>query len=156
MSLRVGTFLPGFEGATLWLNAPGPPEDWQGSPLLVQFWAISCPVCKINIPTLQAWKTLYGPQNLRFVAVHMPRGQEDTDIALVERAVAEMGVSEPCAIDNAHAIGNRFETGGVWPCYFLFDASGKLKRHAAGVVGLKLLESALQSLLPPASPASQE
>ena len=78
----------------------------------------------------------------------MPRGPEDMDVAAVERAVVELEIGEPCAVDNAHAVGDRFETGGVWPCYFLFDAEGKLKRHAAGVVGLKLLESALQSLLP--------
>lgn len=148
MSLRVGASMPGFEGATLWLNVEGLPENWHDSPLLVQFWAISCPICKANIPTLQEWKTLYAPQGVRFVAVHMPRSPHDTDVSAVERAVVEMGLSEPCAIDNAHAIGDRFETNGVWPCYFLFDANGKLKRHAAGVVGLKLLASALQSLLP--------
>jgi len=65
---------------------------------------------------------------------------------IVREAAAEMGLTGPCAIDNAHAIGDHFQTGGVWPCYFLFDAEGRLRSRAAGALGLKMAENSLKRL----------
>ncbi|MDF2440793.1 MAG: hypothetical protein JWN98_1777, partial [Abditibacteriota bacterium] len=61
----------------------------------------------------------------------------------VAKAIAEHGIRWQCAIDNERVLGERFDTGTVWPYYFLFDATGKMKSRAAGGVGLRLLESAL-------------
>ena len=56
---------------------------------------------------------------------------------------------EPLAIDNEHVIGNRFETDGLWPIYFVFDADGKLRGRAAGAASLSILESTLERVAPP-------
>ena len=77
----------------------------------------------------------------------MPRMEADMDVEKVKAAMEEMGLMGPCAIDNDHAIGDRFQTGGMWPCYFLFDAEGKLRSRAAGVLGLKMAENSLKRLM---------
>lgn len=146
MPLQTGTERPALAGATNWLNEYAEPEA-AGLPTLIQFWAVSCPICKMNMPRLQEFLDTYREQGLQLVSVHMPRSQADTDVEKVKAAVAELGLTGPCAIDNEHILGDRFETGGVWPCYFLFDAEGKLRSRAAGALGIKMAENSLKRLL---------
>ena len=77
----------------------------------------------------------------------MPRMEADMDIELVRSTAIEIGLAGPCAIDNDHVLGDSFQTGGVWPCYFLFDAEGKLRSRAAGAMGLVMAENSLKRLL---------
>jgi len=147
MSLKVASMLPTLDGATEWLNGEAHHEELVNSPLLIQFWAVSCPVCKRNMPSVQAWKEMYGPLGVQFVSVHMPRMSGDTDVEKVRTAIRELGVTEPCAIDNEHKIGDRFQTSGYWPYYFLFDSAGAMRCHAPGPMGLRLAENALKRLL---------
>ena len=146
MPLQVGIERPILTGATGWLHEGTEPEE-VGLPTLIQFWAISCPVCKINMPRLQEFLDTYRQQGLQLVSVHMPRMEADTDVEKVKAAVQELGLTGPCAIDNNHTLGDRFQTGGVWPCYFLFDADGKLRSRAAGALGIKMAENSLKRLL---------
>ncbi len=155
MPLRTGTDMPELAGGTEWINGEARAADLAGSPTLVHFWAVSCYICKDNMPTLQEWKRTYGPQGLKMVAVHMPRQEEDLDTAKVHAAVEQFVIDEPVAVDNEHAIGDRYETGGLWPHYFLFDAEGKLRGRSAGNAGLERIETTLKRLLEGApAPAS--
>ncbi len=148
MPLKVGNSIPSFEGVTLWLNCSPTVDDRpSGCPLIVQFWAMSCPICKINLPRLQQLTEDYSAQGLHLLSVHMPRMEADMDVDKVRATMEELKLTEPCAIDNDHVIGDRFETGGVWPCYFLFDAEGRLRSRAAGALGLKMAENSLKRML---------
>ncbi len=138
--------MPSFERATEWLGGEMFITS-TGQPTLVQFWAISCPICKMNVPRLLEFLDTYQSSGLRLVSVHMPRMEADMDTAEVRQAMAEMNLVGPCAIDNAHVVGDRFRTGGVWPCYFFFDAGGRLRSRAAGALGLKMAEKSLARLL---------
>lgn len=139
--------MPTLSGATLWINRTVSQEDLLGKPVLFQFWAISCPVCKLNMPKLQHFVDSYQAQGLQLVSVHAPRGEADTNVEKVKSAIAEMMLVGPCAIDNEHTISNSFQTGGIWPCYLLFDARGKLCSRAAGVTGIRMAQNSLKRLL---------
>jgi len=147
MPMPIGTSLPQLHDATEWLHGTASAAVPAGHPLIVQFWAISCPVCKMNLPRLQQLEQDYAAHGLRLVSIHMPRMESDMDVEKVQEAIAEMGLAGPCAIDNAHTLGDRFQTSGVWPCYFLFDAQGKLRSRAAGALGLKMAENSLKRML---------
>ncbi len=140
MTLAIGSDLPIFDGATGWLNNEMLPDGFCHSPIIVQFWAVSCPVCKTNLPRLQQFLETYRKDELSLVSVHMPRMEADTDVERVKAAAEELGLTGPCAIDND-------QTGGVWPTYFLFDAEGKLRSRAAGALGIKMAENSLKRLL---------
>lgn len=146
MALPIGSNLPSFDEATEWLGSVKASGSLH-TPLLVQFWAISCPVCKMNTPKLQQFLETYQEHGLCLLSVHMPRMEADTDVERVKAAIGEMQLTGPCAIDNNHAIGDRFQTGGVWPSYFLFDAEGKLRSRASGTLGIKMAENSLKRLL---------
>ena len=143
MALRVGTEMPSLAGATQWFNGEISAESLRGHAVLIHFWSVSCPACLYNMESLQRWKNDYEADGLRIVAVHLPRTPGDHDLERVEKAIKEHGIRWQCAVDNERVLGERFDTGTVWPYYFLFDEAGKMKSRAAGGVGLRLLENSL-------------
>lgn len=147
MALRVGTPLPSFEGATQWFNGEVTTAELSNHPVLIHFWAVSCPACVGSVPALEHGRKTYASQGLRFVSVHLPRLNSDHDAGKVQEAIEKHGIVWPCAVDSDGVIGERFETCDIWPYYFLFDAEGRMRSRAAGRVGLRLVESALQRLL---------
>lgn len=76
----------------------------------------------------------------------MPRGAFDLDIDQVRASAIVLNITEPCAVDNNHSIGDRFQMNGVWPIYYLFDAERKFRRSAAGAFGLRVIEPAIARL----------
>lgn len=149
MPLAIGTSSPPIDGVTDWLDESTTLEALQSRPLLVQFWAISCPICKVNMPSLLRFLESYKNEGLQLLSIHMPRMEADTDIEKVREVAWELALTGPCAIDNTHTVGDLFQTGGVWPCYFLFDATGRLRSRAAGQLGLKMAENSLKRMLNP-------
>jgi thiol-disulfide isomerase/thioredoxin len=142
MPMRTGTPLPELSGATEWLNEEAKREKLIGSPVLVHFWAVSCPICHENMPTVAAWREKYAPQGLKVVAVHSPRQEEDLNVEAVRADAESLGILEPCAVDNTHAVIEGFQNE-FWPAYFLFDSEGNMKSRAAGYAGLKRIEGPL-------------
>jgi hypothetical protein len=84
----------------------------------------------------------------------MPRYEADTDVEAVRDAIAQYGLTEPCAIDNQHKLRDAFQNDqGYVPAYYLFDGEGKLRSFAAGERGLDMLTAALDRVLAQAKPA---
>jgi|SRR5579871_602421 len=148
MPMRGGTPIPDLSGATEWINGEVKTADLIGSPILIHFWAISCPICHDNMPTVEQWREQYADRGLKVVAIHMPRQEEDTRGEAVRAQVAAMRMEEPCAIDNRHTIGERFENQ-LWPAYYLFDAEGKMRSRAGGYAGLQIIEDRIKKLMEP-------
>jgi thiol-disulfide isomerase/thioredoxin len=145
--MRLGSELPSFEGAYGWLSDAVARDDILGAPILVHFWSVSCYLCKGNYPTIRKWQEEFAEKGLRVVAVHMPRQEDDLDEQRVRDVVTQLGLTEPCALDNEHAIKDAFQNSDGWvPAYFLFTAEGVLKSRTAGDAGLTMMRSALEKL----------
>jgi thiol-disulfide isomerase/thioredoxin len=139
--------MPELTGATEWIGEPTSREALLGSPTFIHFWSVSCYICKDNLPRLQGWIDEYAPKGVTFVAVHMPREENETDVEKVKAAMVALGIPGPCAIDNEHALSEAFGNDQAWvPYYFLFDAEGKLKSRGAGQAAADTLEGALKRL----------
>ena len=150
MPMRIGTEMPSLEGATEWFNATQAhaESEAQGQPTLVHFWAVSCGICKDNMPRVNEWREARGAEGLRVIAVHMPRYEADTNVEDVREAISKYNITEPCAVDNMHRLREAFKNDqGYVPAYYLFDAEGKLRCFAAGERGLDMLSSALERVL---------
>lgn len=148
--MRIGDPIPSVGGATEWLNGSlsETEELTAGRPTLVYFWALSCGICKKNMPGLSELKEAYRPKGLVSVAVHMPRQESDTDTVKVAETLEEFEIGDPCAIDNRHQLKEAFQNEQGWvPVYYLFDADGRLKTRAAGEFGVSILKKALGRML---------
>lgn len=150
MTLQVGTQRPSFDGATEWLNHTGAhaEHEMESHVTLIHFWAISCAACMDNFARLAEWRDTHAEAGLRIIAVHTPDTKEDADTESVRDAVLENNITEPCAIDNGHALRDRFANGQAdLPAYYLFDREEKLIVCAVGKDGLKEIESALEAAI---------
>ncbi len=145
MPLKIGVGIPPLDGATEWINGELGSGDLIGVPSLVYFWAISCHICKDNLPKLSLWREKYG-EDLQMVGIHMPRQESDTDVEAVKTAINEFQIPDPIGIDNEHNVGEAFENS-YWPAYFLFDAEGRLRGRTAGDVGLDMMDKSLEKTI---------
>lgn len=109
---------------------------------IIHFWSRSCPACHMNMPHLQKLRDEYGPKGLKVVAVHRPMGEFDLDETKALETAKELGIIEKLIFDNDHSIGDELKVD-AWPTYFLFDKDGKVRRHAKGQFGVKMIEQAL-------------
>jgi thiol-disulfide isomerase/thioredoxin len=125
-----------------WLNREVTKEFIGKNLIILHFWSKSCPACHYNMPDLQKLRDTYVNRGLQVIAVHRPMGGFDLDVEEVRKVAVELGITEPCALDNDHKIGNSLDVN-AWPTYFLFDAEGKLRRHATGNFGVRMIEQAL-------------
>ncbi|MCS6873975.1 MAG: redoxin family protein [Pyrinomonadaceae bacterium] len=150
MSMKIGDLMPSLEGATSWFNLNENLEETiKGKATVVYFWAVSCGICKENLPKLKELKDRYELQGVKFISVHMPRYESDTDLEKVRTAIEEFSIEDPCAVDNLHKLREAFRNEQGWvPVYYLFDAEGKLKVRAAGEFGIGILKSTLEKMFP--------
>lgn len=158
MPMRIGTLMPSLDGATEWFGSTQAHAEAEakGRPTLVHFWAVSCGICKENLPRVAEWRDSKREAGLRVIAVHMPRYEADTDAEAVRDAITQHNITEPCAIDNQHKLRDAFQNEhGYVPAYYLFDAEGKLKCFAAGERGLSMVAASLERLLAQSSQQQQ-
>ncbi len=130
--LPIEGMAPPLDGAVAWLNSkPLEGSALRGKVVLVDFWTYSCINCLRALPWVRAWAERYRDQGLVVVGVHAPEFDFEKDLANVRRAVAELGITYPVAVDNDYAIwrafGNRY-----WPAHYFIDAQGRLRHHHYG------------------------
>lgn len=107
MPMRLGSDMPALVGATEWFN--GEPKLEDGKVTFVHFWAVSCHICHETMADVLRIRDEYADQGLQTVAVHMPRMEEDTDIARIRADVEKYHITQPCAVDNQVAIAQAFQ-----------------------------------------------
>lgn len=147
MALKLRTPMPDLSGATDWIGGdPVRAADLEGKITLVHFWAVSCGICKPHLPQIAAWRETYEPRGVRFVSVHMPRREQDTDVKAVEEVVQQVGLKHVTAVDNTHAITDAFENEFV-PSYYVFDEKGQLRLFMSGEKVLPNVQATLDRLL---------
>jgi cytochrome c biogenesis protein CcdA/thiol-disulfide isomerase/thioredoxin len=138
---------PPLAGATQWLNSPPlSMEALRGKVVLVDFWTYSCINCLRTLPYLEAWDAKYRSQGLVIIGVHAPEFAFEKNIANVERAVRELGVKYPVAIDNQYAIWNAYHNE-YWPAHYLIDAQGRIRDEHFGEGAYQETELMIQALL---------
>jgi cytochrome c biogenesis protein CcdA/thiol-disulfide isomerase/thioredoxin len=139
--------LPSLAGATGWLNSPPlTREALRGKVVLIDFWTYSCINCLRTLPYLKSWYAKYKDHGLVIVGVHAPEFAFEKDPANVRRAVAELGVAYPVALDNDYAIWQGFNNQ-YWPAHYFIDASGKIRGHHFGEGDYRESERIIRELL---------
>jgi len=149
--------IPSFAGATLWLNSPPlNAEALRGKVVAVDFWTYSCINCLRALPYVESWYEKYKDHGLVVIGVHAPEFAFEKDPGNVRRAVADLKITYPVALDNDYAIWQSFNNQ-YWPATYFVDASGRVRAHHFGEgnydeseqIIRKLLTEAGQSDLPP-------
>jgi thiol-disulfide isomerase/thioredoxin len=139
--------LPPFGGATEWLNsAPLAPAGLRGKVVLVSFWTYTCINWLRQLPYLRAWADKYAGHGLTVVGVHTPEFGFEHQAGNVRRAVKDMRVEYPVAMDNDYAIWRAFDNH-YWPALYFADAGGRIRHHHFGEGEYQQAEMIIQQLL---------
>ena len=139
--------IPSFAGATLWLNSPPlTPEALRGKVVMVDFWTYSCINCLRALPFVESWYEKYKDHGLVVIGVHAPEFAFEKDPNNVRRAVADLKVTYPVALDNDYAIWQAFNNQ-YWPAHYFIDATGRIRGHHFGEGNYDESEQTLRKLL---------
>ncbi|RQR33217.1 cytochrome c biogenesis protein DipZ [Burkholderia sp. Bp9142] len=146
-TLPVEGTLPSLDGAVQWLNSPPlTAAGLRGKVVLVDFWTYSCINCLRTLPYTTAWAHKYAKYGLVVIGVHAPEFAFERDIGNVKKAVHDLGIDYPVAIDNGYAIWRAFGNE-YWPAHYFVDAQGRIRHHHFGEGEYAQSERAIQSLL---------
>ncbi|MGU8080573.1 MULTISPECIES: cytochrome c biogenesis protein DipZ [Burkholderia] len=146
-ALPVEGTLPSLDGAVQWLNSPPlTAAGLRGKVVLVDFWTYSCINCLRTLPYTNAWARKYAPYGLVVIGVHAPEFAFERDIGNVKKAVHDLGIDYPVAIDNGYSIWRAFGNE-YWPAHYFIDAQGRIRHHHFGEGEYAQSERAIQSLL---------
>ncbi len=139
--------LPSLEGVANWINGEPKPEELRGFPLLVHFWSISCYLCHNAADQVNAWRDRFGKEGMILIAIHQPRSEAELDVEAVRKdGLEEMGLTQPCAIDNEHTLVERFQNQFV-PAYYVFNRRHELRHFQVGDKGFDRLEAAIARVI---------
>ena len=152
-------------GATEWLQGgPLTLQDLRGKVVLIDFWTYSCINCLRTLPHVIEWDRLYREHGLVVIGVHAPEFAFERDPDNVRRAVDELGITYPVALDNDFAIWRAYQNR-FWPAHYFIDARGHLRHVRFGegetdrseaIIRTLLMEAGATQLPPPAGGAEAE
>jgi thiol-disulfide isomerase/thioredoxin len=139
--------LPSLDGAIAWINSPSlDAKALRGKVVLVDFWTYSCINCLRTLPYVRAWSQKYAPHGLVVIGAHTPEFDFEHSIANVQRAVNDLGIGYPVAVDSRQILWNAFGAR-AWPTFYFVDAEGRIRYRQLGEGRYDQAERMIQQLL---------
>ena len=99
-----------------------------------------------SLPYVRAWDERYRSDGLVTIGVHTPEFSFERNLDNVRRALEQMHVAYPVAVDNDYAVWNAF-ANHYWPALYFVDAEGRIRHHRFGEGGYERSEIVIQKLL---------
>ena len=132
--------------AAEWLNSLRlTPSSLAGKVVLVDFCTYTCINWLRTLPYVRAWAQKYR-QGLVVIGVHTPEFTFESDLDNVRRALQQIKIDYPIAIDNDYAIWRAFKNQ-YWPALYFVDARGQIREHHFGEGEYDRSEKIIQRLL---------
>jgi thiol-disulfide isomerase/thioredoxin len=142
-----GRPMPSLEGATAWLNTPALTlPGLHGKVVVVNFWTYTCINWLRTLPYVRAWAQKYRDQGLVVIGAHTPEFGFEHNLENVRRAVKDMRVVYPVAVDSDYGIWEAFNNH-YWPALYFVDAEGRIRQHQFGEGDYEASEQTIQQLL---------
>jgi peroxiredoxin len=116
-------------------------SQFKGKVVLLDFWAVHCGGCKVEIPWYVAFDKIYRDKGLALIGIDMYGESPDE----VKAFMKEAQMNYPVAIGN-DALGDKFHVEAM-PLTLLIDRSGRIAASHAGVVDKTQFEKDIQELL---------
>jgi thiol-disulfide isomerase/thioredoxin len=139
--------LASLERANEWLNSPPlTASALRGKVVLVDFWTYTCINWLRTLPYIRAWHEKYRNQGLVVIGVHAPEFSFEKNPNNVRRAVKDLRVDHPVAVDNDHVIWRAFDNQ-YWPALYFIDSQGRVRHHVFGEGSYEQSEMIIQALL---------
>ena len=154
--LPVEGTLPPLDGLGPWFNSPPlTREQLRGKVVVIDFWTYSCINCLRSLPYLKAWDAKYRKDGLVIIGVHAPEFAFEREPANVARAIEDLGIRYPVALDNGYKLWNALKNN-YWPAHYFVDAQGRVRFHHFGEGEYAMSERVIRQLLAEAGHAPRD
>lgn len=139
--------LAALRAASAWINsAPLSEAQLQGKVVLIDVCTYTCINWLRTLPYVRAWAAKYKSDGFVVIGVHAPEFLFEHNQSNVRRAMKDMRVEHPIAMDNEFSIWRAF--GNVyWPSRYLIDARGRIRHRHHGEGEYEDSERAIQNVL---------
>ena len=139
--------MPDLSGAVGWINSPAlSSKSLRGKVVVIDFWTYSCINCLRALPYVEGWAEKYKDSGLVVIGVHTPEFAFEKERANVEKAVRDLKISYPVAIDSDYKIWQAFNNQ-YWPAHYFIDGKGRIRYHHFGEGEYDESERVIQQLL---------
>ena len=121
-------------------------SDFQGQPMVLNFWASWCPPCRQEMPELVAAYEEHQEAGLVMVGINL----QEPDGAVLAFA-QEFGMRFPIAIDRDGEVADAWRLGGPIegiPTSYFIDETGVVRALYYGPMTEEILEERLAAILP--------
>lgn len=121
----------------------------RGRPVLVTFWATTCPGCVKEMPHLIELHNDYGPRGFKMIGISMPYDPPNQVNELVRRRGLPYTIAFDIQGEAVHAFGDVRLT----PTSFLIAPDGRIVEHRIGDLDMPALRAKIEGML--SSPVSK-
>ncbi|MCP5418879.1 MAG: TlpA family protein disulfide reductase [Gammaproteobacteria bacterium] len=115
----------------------------RGKPVLITFWATTCPACVKEIPHLSALYQELNPQGLEIIGIAMAYDPP----SYVLRMTQQRQIPYPVALDPLGTMAQAFGDVQVTPSSFLISPQGRIVQHQLGAWNMDALRATLHTML---------
>ena len=115
----------------------------KGKPVLITFWATSCPGCIKEMPHLIELYEELQPKGLEIIGIAMPYDRPDYVMEMVKRKK----VPYPIALDLKGEAIRTFGNVSLTPTTFLIDNHGKIVKKKIGEMKMAAWKQRIVSIL---------
>jgi thiol-disulfide isomerase/thioredoxin len=126
--------LPTLEGRELTLS------DYQGQPVILNFWASWCGPCLVEMPLLERTAILYRG---RVTILGVNNGES---LETVQNFAAERTLSFPLLLDNNYLVGDQYLVTAL-PTTVFIDENGVIQEIFTGILNEGILQDRIEALL---------
>ena len=125
---------------------------YRGRPLLVTFWATTCPGCIKELPHLIALYDDLHPQGLEIIGIAMDYDPPNLVIAMTKQRAIPYPIALDIHADAARAFGHV----RVTPTSFLIAPDGRIVRKMTGALDMEWIRTKILEMLAarPGKPAA--
>lgn len=119
-------------------------SDYNGKPVLLNFWATWCPPCKDEMPHMEKLYKKYKKDGFEILAVNVTTSEKDPKH--VGQFVDEYKLTFPIPLDEKGTVFHEYAIIG-YPTSFFIDSDGVIRRKVMGPVVEEELEKEILKLL---------
>ncbi len=129
--------LPTIDGESVTLS------DFRGKSVMLTFWAIQCPACKLQAPYIQAFHDEWSSERVTLLTIDVGDSP-----AFVQDFVTQQGYTYPVLLDPQGRVAQAYGIPGV-PITFFITTEGIAKAYKIGPFqSREEIESTLDALWP--------
>lgn len=118
-------------------------QQFRGRPVLVAFWATTCPSCIEEMPHLIELYRDFNPKGLEIIGVAMAYDPPEQVRAMAH----QRQIPYPIVLDSKARIAREFDNVRLTPTTVLISPDGRIAQYRLGLLDMPKLREAIQAML---------